>query len=317
VSTGDFATTAPGSAFSDLGRAAIRYQGLRLTLARVELGERTRAVFERMKFERSGTSYREATRKVVHESEEFDTPFLADGRLDADELSRFLSYHQDLAGLQPAEVDAGTLTLTSRAGRAPDAVASARSLADDMGHFISVGFAADSGGGTEIRLSGDSVFVSNAGTLPLYEVPTIRLDLGSLGQERAEVEAAVRRRIAERGGLAGPLAVAWSWSGEFSARRLDSFCSGLHAALAPGWASERPLVLLNDADLGGLAGLRLRERTWPGSSLISLDGVTIAAEPAPDKIDIGRFLTGTGTVPVALKLQELPAPDRRKPEELG
>jgi ethanolamine utilization protein EutA (predicted chaperonin) len=317
VSTGDSATTPPGPAFSDLGRAAIRYHDLRLTLARVELGDRTRAVFERVKFERSGTRYHAVKRTVVHESRELDTPFLADGRLELNELSRFLSYQQELAGLQPAEVDAGTLILASRAGRAPGAGAAARSLANDLGHFISVGFVGDPGGGNEIRLSGDSVFVSDAGTLPLYEVPTIRLDLGSVGQGRAQVEAAVRRRLAERGGVAGPLAVRWSWSGEFSARRLDSFCSGLHAGLAPGWAGQRPLVLLNDADLGGLAGLRLRERMPPGSALISLDGVTFPAEPAPDTIDVGRFLTGTGIVPVALKLQDLPAPGRRKPEEVG
>lgn len=148
-----------------------------------------------------------------------------------------------------------------------------------------------------VQVSGDTIYVSRPGVLPLRDVPVIAPDCTAADGERdiaAAVSAAAR-------GLSGSnfdaLAVAVRWKGNATLDRLTHVTRGLVAGLAvlSGWSG--PLVLVCDDDVGRLLGRHV-QRALPGYDVVSLDGIELRSL---DFIDIAGRLDDTPAVPVTVK----------------
>jgi ethanolamine utilization protein EutA len=112
----------------------------------------------------------------------------------------------------------------------------------------------------------------------------------------ATVRAALQRSDLEDG--AGPVALAFRWSGDPSHARLGALASGICAALPHTLADALPLVLLIDGDIAMSLGRLIRNETAPGANVIAVDGVALQAF---DYVDIGRRIEVTNAVPIVIK----------------
>jgi ethanolamine utilization protein EutA len=160
-----------------------------------------------------------------------------------------------------------------------------------------------------IQVSGGTIFVSPLDALPLRNLPVVAPEL-RLGDEAIDpdaVAAAVRtvlKRLDLEGGE-GAVAVFAPWRGSATYDRLDAFCRGVVAGLAPVLAASHPLVLAGDGDVGGLIGIHLRAEMGLANAIVSIDGLELKEF---DYIDIGAILDTSGAVPVVIKSLIFPAP---------
>jgi ethanolamine utilization protein EutA len=144
--------------------------------------------------------------------------------------------------------------------------------------------------------------------LPLRNVPVIApafaLDADII--DAAAVAGAIRPLL-RRLDLADtdmPVAVFVPWRGSATFQRLDGFCRGVIAGLAPVLARGQALVLAGDGDVGGLMGIHLREELLIANPIVSVDSLELKEF---DYIDIGAMLPNSGAVPVVIKSLIFPA----------
>jgi len=102
----------------------------------------------------------------------------------------------------------------------------------------------------------------------------------------------------------GAVALFVPWRGSASFDRLDGFCRGVLAGLAPVLSHGRPLILAGDGDVGGLLGMHLKTELGHPGRIVSIDGLELKAF---DFIDIGRVLRDSGAAPVVIKSLVFPA----------
>jgi len=148
-----------------------------------------------------------------------------------------------------------------------------------------------------VQVSGDTIYVSRPGVLPLRDVPVIAPDCTAADGER-DIAAAVSAAARDLGGSNfDALAVAVRWEGNASLDCLTRVTRGLVAGLAvlSGWSG--PLVLVCDDDVGRLLGRHV-QRALPGYDVVSLDGIELRSL---DFIDIAGRLDETPAVPVTVK----------------
>jgi ethanolamine utilization protein EutA len=69
-------------------------------------------------------------------------------------------------------------------------------------------------------------------------------------------------------------------------------------------ARGHPLILVGEADCGGLLGIHCHEEAKLDCPVISIDGITLSEL---DFIDIGAMLETSGAVPVVIKSLVFPA----------
>jgi ethanolamine utilization protein EutA len=151
-----------------------------------------------------------------------------------------------------------------------------------------------------VQLSGNTVHVSDAGTLPLRNVPVAYAQLGN-GAPRAEAVAAVIERALRRLDLAegeAPVAIALAWRGEPHYSHLRALADGIVRALPRTLAAGLPLVIALDADVGASLGGILSEELDVDSPLVSIDGLELVEL---DYIDVGQLIQPSGVVPVVVK----------------
>jgi ethanolamine utilization protein EutA len=151
-------------------------------------------------------------------------------------------------------------------------------------------------------VSGSTIYVEPSSILPLRNVPVIapQLDLtaDTLNvQDIAEnIQRALRRLDLHEGEQA--VALCYRWQGSATFQRLDAFCravvQGMNAVLKQG----HPLLLVGEADCGGLIGIHCHEELHINSPVLSIDGITLKEL---DFIDIGAMLETSGAVPVVIK----------------
>jgi len=157
-----------------------------------------------------------------------------------------------------------------------------------------------------IELSGNTVYVSCGGLLPLRNLPVVdaRAAAGS-SSASGTVEAAVRSGLRRLDLVEGeaPVAVALSWVGEPQYGRLRSLAEGLAAALPGSLAGGVPLVLALDADVGRSLGAILVEEFAPQARLACLDGLELREL---DYLDVGDVIEPAGVVPVVVKSLAFP-----------
>jgi ethanolamine utilization protein EutA len=159
-----------------------------------------------------------------------------------------------------------------------------------------------------IQVSGSTILVSPLDTLPLRNVPVIAPDL-ALDRDAidaATVESAIKaalRRL-DLGGGESPVAIFVPWRGSATFQRLDNFCRGVAAGLAPVLDRGHPLLLAGDGDVGGLLGIHFREEMRLANPIVSIDGLELKEF---DYVDIGLILETSGAVPVVIKSLVFPS----------
>ncbi len=153
-----------------------------------------------------------------------------------------------------------------------------------------------------IQVSGSTIFVEPASTLPLRNLPVITPDLPLAGEAldsgaiASAVQAALRRLDLQHGEQA--VALCYRWQGSATFWRLDAFCRGIAQGLAAVLEHGGPLVLVGDGDIGGLVGIHLHSELKLVQPVISIDGIVLQEF---DFIDIGALLDTSGAVPVVIK----------------
>ena len=156
-----------------------------------------------------------------------------------------------------------------------------------------------------VQVSGSTIYVEPAGTLPLRNLPVVTpalpLDAEPLNAWAiaASVRAALRRLGLDSGEQT--VALCYRWQGSASFARLDAFCRGVAQGLGAGTQGNgpgMPLVLVGDGDIGGLVGIHLRREIKLAQPVISIDGIVLQEF---DFIDIGALLDSAGAVPVVIK----------------
>lgn len=153
-----------------------------------------------------------------------------------------------------------------------------------------------------VQVSGSTIFVTPASTLPLRSVPAITPDLPLEGEtlSQADIATAIQASLRKLDLHEGHQAVAlcYRWEGSATWQRLDDFCAGVTKGLAAILDKGHPLVLVGDSDVGGLVGIHAHEETGLRSPIVSIDGVNLKEF---DFIDIGAMLPASGAVPVVIK----------------
>lgn len=159
-----------------------------------------------------------------------------------------------------------------------------------------------------MQVSGATICIVPAGTVPLHNVPVVLtgLDLSVESIDSGMVATMIQRARARQdlNTAHRALALAFSWEGSATFRRLEDFCNGIASAMADLIAAGQPLVLINQRDVGRLIGAHLREEMAIGVPVVSIDGIQLGAL---DFIDIGLPVSGTGAVPVVVKSLVFPA----------
>ena len=153
-----------------------------------------------------------------------------------------------------------------------------------------------------VQVSGGTIFVEPQAVLPLRNVPVIApelpLDRDSVDPDR--VAAAVGSALTRLDLASGerPAALCYRFRESASFTRLDGFCRGVIAGLAPLLARGLPLVLVGDGDIGGLIGIHCVEQLKLQNAVVSIDGIVLKEF---DFVDIGEMIPASGAVPVVIK----------------
>ena len=95
----------------------------------------------------------------------------------------------------------------------------------------------------------------------------------------------------------GPVALAFSWSGEPSYQRLKAIADAIDRALCLPKRTS-PLVVVIDGDVGRLLGRILNKELNKGDYLLSLDGIVLSDL---DYIDVGEMINPPGVIPLVIK----------------
>ncbi|WP_346925715.1 ethanolamine ammonia-lyase reactivating factor EutA [uncultured Arthrobacter sp.] len=153
-----------------------------------------------------------------------------------------------------------------------------------------------------VQLSGNTGWISDPDALlPRRNLQVVK-PVHDLGEEvdAAAVAAAIRRHLvaldAEHSG--DDVALALSWTGLPTHRRLHAFAVGVRDGLADRIADGRPLYLMLDGDVAMTLGRLLRDELGVGNPLLVVDGLYLRDF---DYIDIGKVRHPSRTVPVTIK----------------
>lgn len=148
-----------------------------------------------------------------------------------------------------------------------------------------------------VQVSGKTILVSDPSVLPVHNLPVVHLGrLESATVSRESVARAVRRGAEIRGAdLAGPVAIAFAWSGLPAYAALEQLALGLVDGAGP---ADAPLTLVIDGDVGQLMGRLLDVDLRFERRVVSVDGIELNEL---DFLDIGELIEPPGVVPVVIK----------------
>ena len=94
------------------------------------------------------------------------------------------------------------------------------------------------------------------------------------------------------------VALSYRWQGSATFDRLDAFCRGVVQGMQCICAQGHPLILVGEADCGGLIGMHFHDEAQLSLPVVSVDGINLSEL---DFIDIGALLETSGAVPVVIK----------------
>ncbi len=153
-----------------------------------------------------------------------------------------------------------------------------------------------------VQLSGITSFIpAPESTLPRRNVQVARppYPLDDVVDAQA-IAAAIEQHLSTFGLDDGPadVAVALTWQGPPSYRRLRAFAEGVAMGLRGRIADGRTIYLMTDADIAVVLGTILRDELAVTNELLVLDGVDLRDF---DFVDLGRIRRPSNTVPVTIK----------------
>jgi ethanolamine utilization protein EutA len=153
-----------------------------------------------------------------------------------------------------------------------------------------------------VQLSGNTVYISNPGTLlPRKNLQVLQPDVSLAGDiDAARVTQAIRRHF-EAFDLAegtAEVALAFHWQGSPSYARLAALARGIAEALPMTILEAKPLFLVLDGDVAHSLGALLKEEWGIASEVLVIDGIALWDF---DYVDLGRVRMPSYTVPVTIK----------------
>jgi ethanolamine utilization protein EutA len=152
-----------------------------------------------------------------------------------------------------------------------------------------------------MQLSGNTIFISNPGCLPLHNLPVAACHF-HLHEVIDPVD--IRRRIERALSMVdltdrmAPTALSFTWSGSPSYARISAIAKGIGAALPRTLAAQIPVVLMIDGDIGLTFGRILGDEVSPGANIVAIDSVQLNQL---DYVDIGSPVQPANVVPVVVK----------------
>ena len=156
-----------------------------------------------------------------------------------------------------------------------------------------------------MQLSGSTVFVSDPKLLPLRNLPVVisRVDLSAPDLDRRAIEKSLRDSLSLRGENGKTsLAVAVTWHGSATYKRLSAVALALIAAVTPYLTAAAPLVVIAEGDVAGVLGSRLSQELADTRGVVCLDSIHVHEF---DHIDIGQaigqYADRTKALPVIVK----------------
>jgi ethanolamine utilization protein EutA len=153
-----------------------------------------------------------------------------------------------------------------------------------------------------VQLSGNTVYVSNAGALlPRKNLQVLQPDISLEGPvDAARVTQAIRRHFEAFDLTEGEaeVALAFRWHGPPSYARLAALAQGIVEALPMTLLEGKPVFLVLDGDIAHSLGALLKDEWGVASELLVIDGVSLWDF---DYVDLGRVRMPSFTVPVTIK----------------
>ena len=152
-----------------------------------------------------------------------------------------------------------------------------------------------------VQTSGNTILITGPNSLPLHNMPVLSCGFDLAGEIRPDTIAAkVREALAEAdlADGAGPVALAFPWTGDPLHARLLAVAEGICAAVPQTIAAGHPLVLLIDGDVGKSLGRVIHHEVAPGANVVAIDGVQLKQF---DYVDIGSVIDVSNVVIVIIK----------------
>lgn len=153
-----------------------------------------------------------------------------------------------------------------------------------------------------VQVSGSTIYVAPSGQLPIRNVPVIAplLDLNAEVLDGDAIAAAIERALCRLDLQDGHQAVGlcYRWQGSATFARLDVFCRAVARGMQAITDQGHPLLMVGEADCGGLIGIHCHEELRMTCPVISIDGIQLKEL---DFIDVGAMLETSGAVPVVIK----------------
>ena len=147
-----------------------------------------------------------------------------------------------------------------------------------------------------IQVSGDTLFLTKPQMLPLRDLAAI-----AIRPERADANAiarSIREGIARLDRQDGAFAVAVRWDHGPAYAALRELCVGIRDGVGAALPTERPLVVVLDADVAGIVGQVLQDEMRVPQPLVCVDQILLSDL---DFIDIGQVVPEKQVVPVVVK----------------
>lgn len=153
-----------------------------------------------------------------------------------------------------------------------------------------------------VQLSGNTVYVSNPGTLlPRKNLQVLQPDVSLEGDiDAARVTQAIRRHFEAFDLVEGEaqVALAFRWHGPPAYARIAALARGIVEALPMTLLESKPIYLVLDGDIAHSLGALLKEEWSVASDVLVIDGVSLWDF---DYVDLGRVRMPSYTVPVTIK----------------
>jgi ethanolamine utilization protein EutA len=152
-----------------------------------------------------------------------------------------------------------------------------------------------------VQVSGNTILIAGAGSLPLRNVPVVHLATRLEGDVDPDVIARDISGALESFDIVegdAPAALAFRWQGDPSHARLFRLAQGIRRGFPRTCAGESPLILVMDGDIGRTLGEILRRELDVAGDIISIDGVQLKEF---DYVDIGEIIEPTHVVPLVIK----------------
>jgi ethanolamine utilization protein EutA len=147
-----------------------------------------------------------------------------------------------------------------------------------------------------VQVSGDTLFLSDPGILPLRDLAAIAVHPEA--PDPAAIAAEIRRGLTRLDREDGSFALAIRWRHGPTYAALNALCTGIADGTRDRLPAGAPLVVVLDADVAGIVGQILESERHVSSPLVCIDQIALSDL---DFIDIGTVVPEHAVVPVVVK----------------